>query len=585
MHLARQLQTLEAAELIRLAAVAPELAYLFRHALVQEAAYGSLVRADRRTVHRAVGEALEGLVADWHDSPDFAAVLAQHFDRASDPRALRFAHAAAEAYLARYANAEAVMCYSVAVRWAAQPGSAGDLGALFAARGRALELDGQFDAAMANYHDMAQAGEARGDRALVLRALVLQGQLRSTVNPLFDPAEAKQLAAAGLRLALELGDQAAEAKIYWNLLNVERFTGDHHLARDYGERSLQLARALGLDEQIALTLNDLLHVYAGISAWDDHQAAADDAIRRWRAAGNLPMLADSLSSTALYSAVRGEIDAALRASAEAMEISRRINNLWGQAFSLAGVGLIHWYQGRLAEALQVTQECLRLAGEAGYIAAFVLNGADLTGILLELGQLEPALAEARTALRWGEDHIPLLIPLAQVTVADALLAAGDLEAAEGALSAVDPAVAGSVAWIADPYRRSQAALALARQSPKALALAEARLAGVGALGVRLFEAEALRAVAAAHRLAGDPAAAVAALEQACAAAAALGLRRDLWLAHAALAALAAEAGDPAAAHHRVAARSTLTPIAAELPDPLRAAFLARPDVQALMLDE
>ena len=38
-----QLDTLEAKGLIRLATLRPELEYLFRHALVQDAAYGSLL--------------------------------------------------------------------------------------------------------------------------------------------------------------------------------------------------------------------------------------------------------------------------------------------------------------------------------------------------------------------------------------------------------------------------------------------------------------------------------------------------------------------------------------------------------------
>ncbi|MGH2522606.1 MAG: hypothetical protein ACRDH2_08895 [Anaerolineales bacterium] len=64
MTLGNHLSTLETSGLIRLAARQPELEYLFRHALIQEAAYGSLVKADRRNLHRAVGEALERLYPD-----------------------------------------------------------------------------------------------------------------------------------------------------------------------------------------------------------------------------------------------------------------------------------------------------------------------------------------------------------------------------------------------------------------------------------------------------------------------------------------------------------------------------------------
>lgn len=58
------LNQLEADGLISLSQVIPEPAYWFRHALVQETAYQSLVRQDRRELHLAAGEVLEALFQD-----------------------------------------------------------------------------------------------------------------------------------------------------------------------------------------------------------------------------------------------------------------------------------------------------------------------------------------------------------------------------------------------------------------------------------------------------------------------------------------------------------------------------------------
>ena len=58
-----QLAALEASSLIRLAQPPPELEYIFQHALTRDAAYASLLRADRRALHRVVGETLERLHA------------------------------------------------------------------------------------------------------------------------------------------------------------------------------------------------------------------------------------------------------------------------------------------------------------------------------------------------------------------------------------------------------------------------------------------------------------------------------------------------------------------------------------------
>ena len=78
-----ELDTLESKGLIRVAAIQPELEYLFRHALVQDAAYESLLKQERRSLHRLVGDALEQLYPERHG--ELAAVLARHFEQAGEP--------------------------------------------------------------------------------------------------------------------------------------------------------------------------------------------------------------------------------------------------------------------------------------------------------------------------------------------------------------------------------------------------------------------------------------------------------------------------------------------------------------------
>lgn len=109
-----ELNTLESAGLIRLAQWEPELEYLFRHALVQEAAYASLLTADRKLLHRAVGEAIERLYSKRLD--DYAGVLAGHFEQAGDDQhALRYFLHAGRAALASFANQEAEAHYRSAL--------------------------------------------------------------------------------------------------------------------------------------------------------------------------------------------------------------------------------------------------------------------------------------------------------------------------------------------------------------------------------------------------------------------------------------------------------------------------------------
>src|SRR4051794_6878851 len=106
-----QLDTLESKGLIRLANVDPELEYLFRHALIQDTAYESLLKQERRALHMQVGEAMEQLYPERRG--DLAAVLALHFEQAGDThKAIDYLLEAARYASARNAIVEAFDLYT-----------------------------------------------------------------------------------------------------------------------------------------------------------------------------------------------------------------------------------------------------------------------------------------------------------------------------------------------------------------------------------------------------------------------------------------------------------------------------------------
>jgi class 3 adenylate cyclase/tetratricopeptide (TPR) repeat protein len=78
--LEESLAVLQHAELIRLGDRSPELEYVFNHALVQEAAYGSMLAESRRAIHRRIAQVIESLYADRLD--EFTSLLAHHYTRA-----------------------------------------------------------------------------------------------------------------------------------------------------------------------------------------------------------------------------------------------------------------------------------------------------------------------------------------------------------------------------------------------------------------------------------------------------------------------------------------------------------------------
>lgn len=589
MTLRGHLGHLETSGLIRRAAEAPDREYLFRHALIQDAAYASLLRQDRRRLHRAVAETLEALYPDQRD--DLAALLAEHFAEAGDDaRALTCFTQAADHAARRYANAEAIALYAEALAVARRLEPAADtLIPLYTHQGRALELHGRYPEAWALYAEMEALAGVRGDARLELAALLAGTPLLITYTPFYDPAAGQARATRAFALAQALDDRAAEAIILWHLM-LAYGTERAYLAQSirYGEQSLALARELGLREQEALTLNDLAGQYTFNGDYGAARQARAAARVLFRDLGNLPMLADNLLGAAAFQYFGGDLAGSLALSEEAAVVSQAGANLWGMASSAQHQGMVHLERGDFGSALALMKQAVRQAVPAGAGATRILGYFYQILIYTLLGTTERALALGR----WALDHLVMPMAIGPIHLRAALslayLRAGDAAAAAAAVREVQAVLAVEdsffVLW---PQVFVAGDLALARgEYAELIALMDARLAFFRPRGVDVFVPDLLyykgRALHALHQ--GADAQAV--LADAHALAAAMDKRRLLWLILAAQADLAAARGAPVeAAALRAQAREILAYIAdhAGAPD-LRAAFLAQLPVRTL-LDE
>ncbi|HSA81866.1 MAG TPA: adenylate/guanylate cyclase domain-containing protein, partial [Geminicoccaceae bacterium] len=104
--LGQALEQLVDAELIYQRGTPPDVIYEFKHALVQDAAYNSLLRSKRQQLHRRIAETLEERFAETVESrPE---LLAHHYREAALPtKALPYAMRAGEDAVGRYAAIEA----------------------------------------------------------------------------------------------------------------------------------------------------------------------------------------------------------------------------------------------------------------------------------------------------------------------------------------------------------------------------------------------------------------------------------------------------------------------------------------------
>jgi len=159
---------LEDASLIRQGDTAEDPEYRFKHSLIQETAYASLLRERRMALHHEVAEAILRLnpEAGVHQP----AVLAFHYNRAGDAeRAFRFALRAGDQARRNYAHQEAIANYDLALS-SAERLEASEFGRqirqAFSGKGSAMEVSGDHLAARDVYRAMEAFAVAKGDPAM-----------------------------------------------------------------------------------------------------------------------------------------------------------------------------------------------------------------------------------------------------------------------------------------------------------------------------------------------------------------------------------------------------------------------------------
>jgi len=583
----QHLRTLERAGLITETARIPQREYAFHHSLTQESTYGTILLRTRRALHQQVGEAFEELYANQIE--EFAPLLARHFQEAGDDdRTLRYATLAGDHAAKLYANADAVTHFTNAIDAARRLERSEEQLRLFPSRGRAFELAGLYDDAVANDESWRALAEDRGDRSAVLGADLALATLFSTPTPKFDAERGRELSERTLDLARQLGDRVAESKTLWNLMILNVYGGgDLREAVDAGERSLAIARELNAREQMAFTLNDLWRPYLATGGLGASRASLEEARGLWRELRNLPMLSENLASSASVARLAGNDRDALALAEEAHGIAQDIGNLWGQAYSLMSIYGICVDRGELGRAMAMMRECIALAEPAGFIPPQATTRAELAYVHAYLGDLEGAHELVRVALNVARENLQVALPWVMGAKSELHLLAGELDEAEAAIGETPVDLAPEPLQSAASFRvellRGQIALARGEQI-RAAEIADRILDRLRQRELRLFASEALLLKGMSLASAGKADEAERVLGEARSEAERREHRRVLWEILRELSEILDAQGNAEAARElRAEARRLVEAIAESLEEKeLRSSFLDRPDVKIVL---
>jgi class 3 adenylate cyclase len=390
------LSQLQQTELIHEKQAAPELEYMFKHALAQEATYESILLKKRRELHARVAQAIESLFAERLE--EFYGLLAYHYAKAEVwDKAQAYLLKAADQAGQIAANAEALTLYEQAI--AAYARAFGDkwdrrqraslerkIGQSQARRGEIAQALEHLHRAEA-YLDYPFPRSQAGVRRELLQELAIQAghrllpRLFLNPGPKPDNVEYQEFLLLGYELSYIYSFSDLEA---FFLLNV---------------RSLNLWERLGFSEGIALSSTPFAIILDGVPAYGIADYYHHRATTLGEQLGLPYILSLAYYGMALHKVCQGELDLAMTYGRRSAAAFREAGDLhgWGAATFVTADLLA--YQGELAEAVRQGIDLVRF-GQDGVDLQMEGWGEAVQGLAKKrIGHLHEAAVHLQRAIQ------------------------------------------------------------------------------------------------------------------------------------------------------------------------------------------
>jgi class 3 adenylate cyclase/tetratricopeptide (TPR) repeat protein len=316
------LMRLQQEEMLRPRGTHGERTLIFKHVLMQEAAYDSLLLSQRRTLHRRAGEALEQIHAGQLEAK--YALLAHHFDQGQVwEKAFAYAQQAAQRAQKTYANEEALAYFAKAQDLLLRLGDGPDRHRkrfeLLSAVERIQDQSGLREGQRESLDQMAALASQVGDARLLAEAQIREGHYLWRMGDYESSAAVLEQASAA---AQALGDMPLLGRALANLGVTCWFQSSFPEALAHLQDALQAARSVGDKYQECRILNNMGVVYNDLQQNDEALICHQTGLEIAEETGNLLLQGILSNNIAHMHHDRGHFGLACQGYETALTIAR-----------------------------------------------------------------------------------------------------------------------------------------------------------------------------------------------------------------------------------------------------------------------
>ncbi|HKO51956.1 MAG TPA: protein kinase [Polyangiaceae bacterium] len=411
MGLQRGLDLLTAAGLLHRHGQAPDFKYQFKHALIQQAAYQSLLKSERRLHHARTADALTRVFPDTVTlEPELLAY--HHAEAGNMQEALSYWETAGQQATQRSGLIEAIDHYKNALSalHALEPSSERDkheLGLLLALGAPLMSVHGyaapDVEKTYARARELARAGGTQGNLFPAMQGLWQYYYVRGML-----PAS-RALGEQLLEIARESQDSTLLLLAHRSVASSAFLQGDFEPCRVHTAEGMRL-----YDVQ----------THGALALKTGHDpGVAHGVYQAW----TLWML--------------GYPDQALRCVLDMVELARRLSHPLTMAYALCFAALIRNHRAEHTEALELSQAALRITEPNKFALWNAWATMQLGWALAGSGQLELGIPHMTRGLDgWKSTGARVGFTFFPVTLAEMCLRAGQLSQAEQLLAEAGPMI-------------------------------------------------------------------------------------------------------------------------------------------------
>lgn len=406
--------------------------FVFKHSLLRDVAYDSVLRSHRERYHRQVGEWLLEVADLIGQGEAYAGVVATHFEHARDPRAASWYLRAGDHAASVYALEEAQQLLAAARRLVPPDDhllhfdvlasvqlledrrgerrlQAEDLEEMLAlephldpvrriqlllVQTRLAFVLSDYDEARRRSGEAVQQAAAIGRDDLRAEAMLWQGK---TLTWAEDPDAARSLLQRCLTLARagERKDLEGEAQRY--LAMVAGNVGDFPSAYEHGTAARRVFAQLGDSEMEGSAIVQQATTLFYMGRYAESQQALEETLPIFRRAGHAYREAINLGNLASVGVILGHFDRSDRYARQAVERSRSLDDLEATSVNLVVLSNVDLFLGRWDDARRHAEEARDIAREVGNHPLEVDAEVRLAQVALVHGDVAAAIDVSRQA--------------------------------------------------------------------------------------------------------------------------------------------------------------------------------------------